>query len=165
MFFMMTYGLLNFACFALAYFDTPGWRPKFHYYHWGTGLRRDPMPRRHVPDGRHDTGISLGVAILLVLWIWSREVKTNWGTGLMPSRIKMLSSCGARRTIRQHHENVWPKYLLMGATCALTAVKLLVDSCTNLGEDTEVFSSAALSKATTAKTFIVCGSALRISTP
>ena len=36
MFFMMTYGLINFACFALEYTKSPGWRPKFQSYSmWG----------------------------------------------------------------------------------------------------------------------------------
>ena len=38
MFFMMTYGLLNFACFALSYYETPGWRPKFVYFRWWLAL-------------------------------------------------------------------------------------------------------------------------------
>jgi amino acid transporter len=116
MFFMMTYGLLNFACFALAYFETPGWRPKFHYFHWGTGLGGGILCliAMYLTDATY-TGISLGVAILLVLWIWSREVKTNWGTVIdAKSYQDAIRAVVHLRTIRQHAKTFRPKYLLLG---------------------------------------------------
>ncbi|MBI9080445.1 MAG: amino acid permease [Pseudodesulfovibrio sp.] len=38
MFFMLTYGTLNLACFYEAYSRNPSFRPSFRYYSWGTGL-------------------------------------------------------------------------------------------------------------------------------
>lgn len=32
MFFMLTYALINLACFSGSFSKTPGWRPKFKYY-------------------------------------------------------------------------------------------------------------------------------------
>ncbi|MCJ2164714.1 MULTISPECIES: amino acid permease [unclassified Pseudodesulfovibrio] len=38
MFFMLTYGTLNLACFYEAYSRNPSFRPSFRYYSWVTGL-------------------------------------------------------------------------------------------------------------------------------
>jgi len=38
MFFMLTYGTLNLACFYEAYSRNPSFRPTFRYYNWASGL-------------------------------------------------------------------------------------------------------------------------------
>ncbi|MEW6358349.1 MAG: amino acid permease [Planctomycetota bacterium] len=38
MFFMITYGLVNFATFYETYSDSPSFRPQFRFFHWATAL-------------------------------------------------------------------------------------------------------------------------------
>ena len=38
MFFLMTYGLLNWACVVQVCAKSPGWRPTFKFFHWVTAL-------------------------------------------------------------------------------------------------------------------------------
>ena len=38
MFFLMTYGLLNWACLVQVCAKSPGWRPTFRFFHWITAL-------------------------------------------------------------------------------------------------------------------------------
>jgi len=37
-FFLITYSFVNLACFVLSFLNTPNWRPRFRYYHWGTAF-------------------------------------------------------------------------------------------------------------------------------
>jgi solute carrier family 12 sodium/potassium/chloride transporter 2 len=116
MFFMMTYGLLNFACFALSYYETPGWRPKFVYFRWWAALAGAVLCLvcMFLTDATY-TAISLTVGLLLVGWIYTREVQTNWGTVLdAKSYVDALNGILHLRTIRQHAKTFRPKYLLFG---------------------------------------------------
>ena len=116
MFFMMTYGLLNGACFALAYYETPGWRPSFQYFHYSGALAGAMLCLfcMFLTDVLY-TAIALTVGLLLTGWIFTREVQTNWGTVLdAKSYSDALKGVLHLRTIRQHAKTFRPKYLLFG---------------------------------------------------
>ena len=51
MFFMITYGTLNLACFYESITRNPSYRPKFRFSHWSTALGRRPwLPAGYVSD-------------------------------------------------------------------------------------------------------------------
>ena len=80
MFFMITYGLLNWATFSEAITKNPSYRPRFRYAHWSISLAG---------------AIGCLVVMFLINWIWatvaivgmmglyvyiaSKQVETRWG--------------------------------------------------------------------------------------
>lgn len=116
MFFMMTYGLLNSACFMLSFYETPGWRPKFVYFRWWAALGGAILCLvcMFLTDAAY-TVISLIVGAVLFGWIYKRNIQTNWGTVFdAKSYADAINGILKLRTIRQHAKTFRPKYLLFG---------------------------------------------------
>eukprot|EP00943_MAST-04B_sp_MAST-4B-sp1_P005173 g5173.t1 len=115
MFFMLTYGLLNISCFFLAYYDTPGWRPTFKYFHWSGGLAGFILCviAMFLTDLVF-APISFCIAIGLAYYIATKHVSTNWGTALdARAYVNALTSVLHLRTIRLHAKTFRPSYLVM----------------------------------------------------
>ena len=115
MFFMLTYGLLNISCFFLAYYDTPGWRPKFRYFHWSTGLVGFVLCviAMFLTDLVF-APVSMCIAALLVNYVKRRHVVTNWGTALdARAYVNATEAIFHLRNIRGHVKTFRPSYLVL----------------------------------------------------
>ncbi len=117
MFFMITYGALNFATFSEAFSGNPSYRPSFRWCHWslsllgallccGTMLLVDPM---------------WAIAACLVMvgiyrWLNHQELESSWGDVASGTTLER-----ARRNLllleqeRYHPKNWRPNILAMGA--------------------------------------------------
>lgn len=80
LFFLLSYGIVNLACFLLAVNNAPNFRPTFRYYTWHTALfgvvlsvavmfLSDPV----------STGITIALLVILVLYIHQKGPPTTWG--------------------------------------------------------------------------------------
>lgn len=80
-FFMISYALTNYACFAASWSDSPGWRPSFNYWNKyvslvGAGLCIGIMFGFDPIMG----GVSIVLCVLLYSYIETSSVTKEWGT-------------------------------------------------------------------------------------
>ena len=115
MFFMLTYGLLNLSCFFLSYYETPGWRPTFKYFHWSTALLATVLCliAMFLTDVTF-APVSIGIAALLTFYISTIRVKTNWGTALDGrAYTNATDAIFHLRNIRLHIKTFRPSYVVL----------------------------------------------------
>ena len=106
MFFLITYGVLNFATFSEAFARNPSWRPRFRYSHWATALL-----------GAAGCGaamflvepvwavVSIGLMSAVYMLIRRHEIEWHWGdvrSGGMYERVR-------RNLMRLEEERNHPK--------------------------------------------------------
>lgn len=92
MFFMITYGLLNFATFSEAIAKNPSYRPRFRYCHWSTSLAGAVgcIGVMFLVDWMWAT-VSIVVIAVLHWQIGRKEVQARWGdlqSGLLFERAR-----------------------------------------------------------------------------
>ena len=119
MFFMMTYGLINIACFALDYSNSPGWRPEFQYYSqsaclFGALLCVVAMFLTDVMWAIISFVLAFGLFLHVYLKERRGEVQVTWGTAL-DARVKIDAMRGVLglRTIHFNAKIFRPSFLVL----------------------------------------------------
>eukprot|EP00028_Trichosphaerium_sp_Am-I-7-wt_P003047 CAMPEP_0168516690 /NCGR_PEP_ID=MMETSP0405-20121227/5562_1 /TAXON_ID=498012 /ORGANISM="Trichosphaerium sp, Strain Am-I-7 wt" /LENGTH=665 /DNA_ID=CAMNT_0008536469 /DNA_START=161 /DNA_END=2155 /DNA_ORIENTATION=+ len=115
MFFMITYALINFACFAASMVETPGWRPRFSFYNpWVSLLGAALCIAAMFLISWWNALIAIIVGGLLYLYIWKKKPDVSWGPAgdafLTSQTIQNLYSL---RKKKSHVKNYRPHYLIM----------------------------------------------------
>lgn len=92
MFFLMTYGLMNYATFVEAYGNNPSFRPRFRFFHWRASLAGAVLCLLFMLFIHTVAAVIAIFFVLAVYWIVDRTVKeTSWGDakrGFYFSKIK-----------------------------------------------------------------------------
>eukprot|EP00941_MAST-03F_sp_MAST-3F-sp1_P005717 g5717.t1 len=115
MFFMMTYGLLNYACFFNAQSKSPGWRPTFTYFNSGTGLLGTILcvVAMFLTDIVAAIG-SFVLAFLLWNYITFTDPDVNWGSATEASKyMQAVKHVMKLRTLKTNAKTFRPNYLLL----------------------------------------------------
>lgn len=115
MFFMMTYALINFACFQHSLARSPGWRPEFKYYNKWTALFGGILciVMMFILDYVYAI-IASAVAIGLYKYIDYKKPEVNWGSATDGRAFKeALTSVQRLRTAQDHVKNWRPNYLVL----------------------------------------------------
>lgn len=111
---MITYAMINFSCFELSQTKSPGWRPAFKYFNWGTALAgtifcivcmflTDPL-----------SAVLAGlIGFGLFKYIQYRNPKVDWGSAI--EAVEELQT--VKRLMRMRHhgrnaKNFRPSYLV-----------------------------------------------------
>lgn len=118
MFFMVTYGMLNLACFYESYSNNPSFRPRFRWSHWSTGLAG---------------AVGCGVVMLLMAPFWAvaamaivagfvwlvtrREIGARWGDVQSGVAFERARRALLRLEREKYHPKNWRPIIL-----ALTGV-------------------------------------------
>jgi len=115
MFFMITYGLTNFAAFYEAYSKNPSFRPTFKFFHWGAGISGFLACTgvMLLIDYKYAI-ISLCFFYMMYKYIEHSQVSTTFGdakSGFIFSRIR--SSLVALLQEEDHFKNWRPKILIL----------------------------------------------------
>merc|ERR1719461_1518943 len=114
-FFMITYAMINYACFQLAISNSPGWRPSFKWFSSQTALA--------------GTVVCLAVMILinpyyalgasffagsLIGYISYLDPQVNWGSAMDARRhMKAMERVQALNRVKSHVKNFRPGFLVM----------------------------------------------------
>ncbi|MHC4662665.1 MAG: amino acid permease [Planctomycetota bacterium] len=120
MFFLITYGMLNFAAFYEGKAENPSFRPTFRFFHWGTGLAG---------------AISCTAVMFIMNWLWAlvalvfiyvvyrmierKEIVTAWGDakdGMLFKRAR--NHLLALEKAEEHPKNWRPKILVISGNPA-----------------------------------------------
>lgn len=115
MFFMMTYGLINLACFALSISKSPGWRPTFKYYTWWAALLGFVFCLViMILTSVVYSIISLSIAFFIYKYVEWKAVKVNWGSAMEARKdMKAVTILQGMRTNQDHIKNFRPHYLVL----------------------------------------------------
>ena len=113
MFFMVTYGLLNLACFYESYSRNPSFRPRFRWSHWSTGLAG---------------AVGCGAVMLLMAPFWAivamavvggfawlitrREIQTRWGDVQSGVAFEQARRALLRLEREKYHPKNWRPIIL-----------------------------------------------------
>jgi len=114
MFFMMTYGLINLACFVLSRSHAPGWRPTFRYYSsWGAlvgfVLCIGIMFLTSVPYSL----VSMFLGWAIYKYVEYKAVPVNWGPATEAANdARTLKGLMKLRKTQTHVKTYRPHYLL-----------------------------------------------------
>jgi len=89
MFFLMTYGLLNWACLVQVCAKSPGWRPTFRFFHWVTAFLGAAicMFCMFLTEATFAVA-AIGIALILYFIIRMIGVIPDWGSAAEASAIK-----------------------------------------------------------------------------
>eukprot|EP01006_Ploeotia_vitrea_P034319 TRINITY_DN65737_c6_g1_i1.p1 TRINITY_DN65737_c6_g1~~TRINITY_DN65737_c6_g1_i1.p1 ORF type:complete len:905 (-),score=474.01 TRINITY_DN65737_c6_g1_i1:93-2807(-) len=115
MFFMMTYGLINFSCFVLSITKSPGWRPAFTAYSAWTALSGAVlcMVCMFLTEWRYAI-MAVIVGACLYYYVDHRDPEVNWGSAWEAKRnkdaVEMLIQL---RNQKQHVKTFRPSYLVL----------------------------------------------------
>ena len=92
MFFLMTYGLLNWACLVQVCAKSPGWRPTFKFFHWITALLGAGVCLFCMFLTEYTVAlIAIAIAIILSFVIRLIGVIPDWGSAAEASAIKKVT--------------------------------------------------------------------------
>lgn len=115
MFFMITYAMINFACFELSISGSPGWRPYFKYYNKWTAL----------------AGVAFCISIMFLInpafaagalvlagaihrYISFKNPAVNWGVALDARRhMNAMEKVRFLRRLQPHVKNFRPGFLVL----------------------------------------------------
>ena len=80
---MLTYALINFACFELAQSKTPGWRPSFTYFSWWTALLGTVLcvVAMFLTD-EYYAMVSIIACICLYYYVQYLDPNVDWGSAI-----------------------------------------------------------------------------------
>ena len=80
MLFLMTYAILNFACYIMTITGAPNWRPTFPFYNWMTALfgALFTLAMMFLVSPLY-TSLAFGIFIVLIVIIHLRAPSTAWG--------------------------------------------------------------------------------------
>lgn len=92
MFFLYTFGLLNFAAFIEGYSQNPSFRPKFRYFHWSLALLGVILSvgSAMMIDFK-SASVALIILVVLIIYLRNRKMKISFGDvrrGFLYSRIR-----------------------------------------------------------------------------
>ena len=113
-FFMISYALTNYACFAASWSDSPGWRPSFQYWNKyvslaGAGLCVAIMFAFDEIMG----GVSIVLCVLLYSYIETSSVNKEWGTaGESRTYVSAINAMAALKAQKSHVKTFRPAYLV-----------------------------------------------------
>lgn len=112
MFFMMTYGLINFSCFEMTASKSPGWRPTFKSYNQWTCLLGALLcvVCMFLTDVLYAL-ISLGLGVGLYTFVRIKDPQVSWGSALesrkelaiLKGMLSLKGNARAIRTFRPHY--------------------------------------------------------------
>jgi len=114
MFFMMTYGLINWSVFILELYRSPGWRPSFKMYNWFTALLGAILciALMFIIDWMYAIAANV-IGGVIYMYISYADLDINWGTG-MQSRLyyNALTSMLRLRKDGEHIKTFRPNFLI-----------------------------------------------------
>eukprot|EP00497_Spongosphaera_streptacantha_P003811 TRINITY_DN4536_c0_g1_i2.p1 TRINITY_DN4536_c0_g1~~TRINITY_DN4536_c0_g1_i2.p1 ORF type:complete len:544 (+),score=72.52 TRINITY_DN4536_c0_g1_i2:211-1842(+) len=115
MFFMITYAILNFACFWLSISGSPGWRPGFKWYNkWGALFGCIICIGIMILINPWFAAAAGAVAFALDRYIRFVNPAVNWGSALDARRhMKAMEKVQSLRKLRPHVKNFRPGFLVM----------------------------------------------------
>lgn len=123
MFFMMTYAMINFACFELSQTKSPGWRPAFTYYTWYTALFGCIccIVCMFLTD-EVSAILSALIGFGLYKYISYRNPQVNWGSAIEAvHELQTVRQLMRMRTHKRNPKNFRPSYLVFGKTISSEA--------------------------------------------
>eukprot|EP00485_Elphidium_margaritaceum_P009224 CAMPEP_0202689974 /NCGR_PEP_ID=MMETSP1385-20130828/5133_1 /ASSEMBLY_ACC=CAM_ASM_000861 /TAXON_ID=933848 /ORGANISM="Elphidium margaritaceum" /LENGTH=1064 /DNA_ID=CAMNT_0049345195 /DNA_START=35 /DNA_END=3229 /DNA_ORIENTATION=+ len=114
-FFILTYLLINFACFALAVSKSPGWRPSFKYFNrWTAGVGTLACAVIMFLLNWVYALIASLIAIILFGYVWMTDPDVNWGAAPQARRYyDAYRSLLALRKNKQHIKTWRPSFLVL----------------------------------------------------
>ena len=118
MFFLITYGMVNFACALQVWSKNPGWRPAYKFYHWSASLLGAVLC---VAAMLIMEWVSSVVAILLTIIIAiaiyaspHEDSVGNWGDATEAAKhMAIRRNLLGLRTSKYHPKNFRPSYLMV----------------------------------------------------
>ncbi len=118
-FFMISYGVTNYACFAASYSESPGWRPSFKYYNkwlslFGAVLCVVVM---FLMDWVNSL-LSGSIGICIFLYLQHLDPETHWGpAGEARKYVAAVRSMETLQGIKRDHVKTYrPQFLVMCGT-------------------------------------------------
>ena len=115
-FFMISYGITNYACFAATYSESPGWRPAFKYYNqwlslFGAVLCLVVM---FLMDWVNSL-LSGSIGVCIYLYLQHIDPETHWGpAGEARKYMAALKSMETLQAIKKDHVKTYrPQFLVM----------------------------------------------------
>lgn len=139
-FFMISYALTNYACFAVTMSETPGWRPTFKYYNkWLSLIGAALCIAIMFAFDWLTSLISVVIAVLIFKYLEYTDPPKNWGPAADAARyLSALRSLYKLRKVktdvegRAHVKTYRPQYLVMVEDPRSDAGKSLVSFVSKL---------------------------------
>ena len=120
MFFLLTYGMVNFAAFYETRANNPSFRPSFRFYHWGTGLL-GALGCTGVMFLIHPSAALGATVIIYVLYryVEKKNIRADWGdakSGYLFRRIR--DNLMQLERMQRHPKNWRPQILVLSGNPA-----------------------------------------------
>jgi len=115
MFFMITYALINYATFLMAIGNSPGWRPSFKYFHWGSALGGALLCTGIMFSTDYVYAFSaIVIAFGLHKYIELKDHQPSWGSAQEARTFRdAIEKTMKLRNVKRHVKNYRPSYLVM----------------------------------------------------
>jgi len=115
MFFMITYGLINLACFASSLYKVPGWRPTFKLYNKWVSLFGALLCLVAMFIISWWSALICGVIAVFIYWYLSKkEPDVNWGPAAdIFKTTYLIKNLYGLRKMKEHVKNYRPNYLVL----------------------------------------------------
>ena len=127
-FFMISYAVTNYACFAASMSQSPGWRPSFQYYNKWLSLFGAVLcvVTMFLMDWANSL-LSGGVGICIFVYLQNLDPETHWGpAGEARTYVGALRGMEKLQGIRKDHVKTYrPQFLIMCGSPAAARMSLV----------------------------------------
>ncbi|OVE75540.1 hypothetical protein BVX98_07435 [bacterium F11] len=115
MFFLMTYGLMNYATFVEDFGNTPSFRPRFRIFHWRLSLAGAIGCLLAMLFINTLAAVGALIFISIIYWIVDRTVKeTSWGDAKRGYYFSRVKDNLLKMRLEPFHAKTWrPQMLIM----------------------------------------------------
>eukprot|EP00750_Incisomonas_marina_P031825 INCI8319.1.p1 GENE.INCI8319.1~~INCI8319.1.p1 ORF type:complete len:1365 (+),score=193.96 INCI8319.1:715-4809(+) len=118
MFFLITYGMVNFACSLQVFSKNPGWRPAYKFYHWSMSLLGGLLCLAAMLIMEWISSIiAILLAIVIAIAIYAsphEDTVGNWGDATEAAKhMAIRRNLLGLRTSKYHPKNFRPSYLMI----------------------------------------------------
>jgi len=113
-FFMITYALINYSCFMLEIYKSPGWRPSFIYFNKWTAILGAIMCVVIMFLTDYISAlVACSIAIGIYKYVQHADIDINWGTAMQSrSHVNALTALLKLRKDKSHIKNFRPNILV-----------------------------------------------------
>ncbi|CAM9974315.1 unnamed protein product [Discosporangium mesarthrocarpum] len=114
MFFLLMYASVNLSCFVLSILQSPGFRPRWKYYHWSTALAGFTMCITLMLVISWRVAISSTILALALLFsIKYQNATRDWGDTLVGFRFQLARDMLLSLSYKEVHPKNWRPQLLV----------------------------------------------------